>query len=443
MTSSPYGEPSPLLFTDHEAEDMIALVDCNSFFCSVEKVFHPGLQGKPVCVLSNNDGCIVALTPEAKKLGLHRGDPIFKVRSVVEANHVAIFSTNMQLYAAMSNRIANILSQSVARIERYSIDEAFAYLDGYEKYYNLELLMRETADRIKLYTDVPVSVGIAPSKTLAKMGSKFAKQYKGYRSVCMIDTDAKRRKALEIFDLSDVWGIGRHTLEKLNFLGIHSALEFADKRAAWVKANFHKPGYQTWMELNGIPCIDTEEVRRNQTICTSRSFGNMVTDLPSLKASVATFASSCANKLRGQRAAAKSVTVFLSSNRFREDLQQYGNAASCTFVTPTSDTMEICDAALKILESIYRPGIWYKKTGVVVSDIVDVDHIQHDLFDPIGNRKERADLMKVIDAMNQRYGVKSIQLALEGEKKQAWKVKSEFRSQNYLTDINDILTVRI
>lgn len=422
---------------------MIALVDCNSFFCSVEKVFHPGLEGKPVCVLSNNDGCIVALTPEAKQLGLHRGDPIFKVQSIVDVNHVHVFSTNMQLYAAMSKRIKNILRQSIAKVESYSIDECMVYLDGYEKYYNLEDLMRQTAEKIKLYTDVPVSVGVASSKTLAKMGSKFAKKYKGYRSVCMIDTEQKRRKALELFDLSDVWGIGRHTLEKLNYLGIHSPLDFADKKESWVKANFHKPGYQTWLELNGVPCIDTSEVVRNQTICTSRSFGNMVADLPSLKASVATFASSCANKLRGQNAGAKMVTVFLSSNRFREDLAQYGNAASLSFLTPTSDTLEITHAALRILELIYKPGIWYKKSGVIVSEVVGMEAIQHDLFDPIQNRLERANLMKTIDNLNHRFGLKSIQLAVEGEKKQAWKVKSEHRSPNYLTCINEIPVIRI
>lgn len=422
---------------------MIALVDCNSFFCSVEKVFHPGLQNKPVCVLSNNDGCIVALTPECKAMGLRRGDPLFKVKDIVEANEVVVFSTNMQLYAAMSRRVISILRQSIAHVENYSIDESFCYLDGYEKYYNLEDLMRQTAQRIKLYTDIPVSIGIAPTKTLAKMGSKFAKKYKGYRGVCMIDTDEKRMKALELFDLSDIWGIGRHTLEKLNYLGIRTPLEFANKSQTWVKHNFHKPGYQTWLELNGTPCIDTSEIMRNQTICTSRSFGNMVSDLASLKASVATFASSCANKLRGQSAGAKAVTVYLLSNRFREDLAQYNNSGTWKFVTPTSDTMEITQAALNILEQIYRPNILYKKSGVIVSDIIDNNCIQHDLFDPIANRKERTELMRTIDQLNHRFGLKSIQLAVEGEKEQAWKVKCEHRSQNYLTNFNEILTIHI
>lgn len=420
---------------------MIALVDCNSFFCSVEKVFHPGLKNKPVCVLSNNDGCIVALTPECKALGLRRGDPIFKVRSIVEANQVRVFSTNMQLYAAMSKRVTNILRKSVLRVENYSIDESFCYLDGYEKIYDLEEYMREVADKIKLYTDIPVSVGIAPSKTLAKIGSKFAKKYKGYRSVCMIDNEYKRRKALELCSLSDVWGIGRHTLEKLTYYGIHTPLEFADKSESWVRARLHKPGIQTWLELNGIPCIDTSEIIRNQTICTSRSFGKMVSDIDSLKASVATFASSCSNKLREQRSGAKQVTVFLSSNRFREDLNQYANAATYTFLTPTSDTLEITQAALRVLQVIYKPGILYKKSGVIVGDISAINCVQGNLFDTISNRSQRKDLMTAIDKLNRLYGPKTVKLVVEGEEKQDWKVKSEHRSQNYLTNINEILSV--
>ena len=328
---------------------MYSLVDCNSFFCSVEKVFHPGLEGKPVCVLSSNDGCIVALTPEAKACGLHRGDPIFKVEDIVKHYGVQVFSTNMQLYAAMSRRITSILRRSIHHVENYSIDESFLDLNGYEKNFNLVELMQGIKDRIKLWTDIPVSIGIAPSKTLAKMGSKFAKQYKGYKGVCMIDTEEKRRKALELFDLSDVWGIGRRTFENLNYYGIHTPLEFADKSESWVLSHFHKPGYQTWLELNGIPCIDTSEVLRNKNIYTSRSFAEMVSDLPSLKASIAHFAASCANKLRGQGSACKSVTAFVGSNRFREDLPQYGNAASTTFVTATSDTLEITNAALRCL----------------------------------------------------------------------------------------------
>lgn len=422
---------------------MYALVDCNSFFCSVEKVFHPGLAGKPVVVLSNNDGCIVALTPEAKAVGLRRGDPIFKVRHIVDQCHVAVFSTNMYLYAAMSKRVTSILRKSVCHVENYSIDESFCDLQGYDDHFDLEGMMRRIARKIKLWTDIPVSVGVAPTKTLAKMGSKFAKQYDGYHGVCMIDSDDKRRKALRLFDLADVWGIGRGTLERLNYYGISTPLEFADKSASWVKARFTKPGQQTWRELNGEPCIDTAEVARKKTICTSRSFGNMVGGLDSLKAAVATFAGSCANKLRGEGSGATSVTVFLCSNRFRDDLEQYGNAASARLLTPTSDTMEITNAALSILARIFRKGIMYKKAGVIVGDIVSISPLQANLFDPIANRPQRARLMRAMDELNHRYGLKTLRLAVEGEDKQPWKVRCEHRSPNYLTNINEILTIRV
>lgn len=422
---------------------MFALVDCNSFFCSVEKVFHPGLDGRPVCVLSSNDGCIVALTPEAKAVGLHRGDPIFKMKDIVEKHQVILFSTNMPLYAAMSRRVTSILRLSVHHVENYSIDESFCDLKSFGEHFDLAKLMREVRQRIKLWTDIPVSIGIAPSKTLAKMGSKFAKQYQGYRGVCMIDTEEKRRKALEIFALSDVWGIGRRTLEVLNYYGVHTPLQFADKKESWVRAHFHQPGVQTWMELNGIPCIDTSEVIRNQNICTSRSFGDMVSDLPSLKASVASFASSCANKLRGQQSVCQSVTVFVSSNSFRTDLPQYGNAATVLLATPTADTLEINKAAMHCLESVYLPGIMYKKSGVLLGKISPAYPAQMELFNSPARRMRRENLMHALDDINQRYGAKTLHLAVEDCGHQPWHVKCEHRSPNYLTDINEILTIRI
>ena len=422
---------------------MYALVDCNSFFCAVEKVFHPGLSGKPVCVLSSNDGCVVALTPEAKALGIRRGDPVFKMKDIVERNDVRVFSGNMRLYAAMSRRIVQILRKSVAKVENYSIDESFCCLDGYERLYDLAEFMRGIARKIALYTDIPVSVGIAPTKTLAKAGSLFAKRYAGYRGVCMIDTEEKRRKALSMLSLADIWGIGRRTREKLSLYGVESPLAFADKSASWVKSHLQKNGYCTWLELNSVPCIDTSEVVRNQSICTSHSFARNVEDLPSLKASVASFASSCANKLRAQQAMASSVTVFLGSNRFRDDLEQYENADTAFFITPTSDSLEITSSALQILERLYKPGIQYKKTGVVLGRIGPSDSVQQDLFDSIPNRPQRMALMKAIDALNCRYGPKTVSLVVEDSQKRDWHVKSEFRSPDYLTNINEILTIKI
>ncbi len=422
---------------------MVALVDCNNFFCSVERVFCAGLRNKPVCVAGSNDGIIVALTQEAKALGLKRGDPVFKVKDIVTKNNVKIFSTNMTLYAAMSKRITNILRDSVLRVENYSIDESFCYLDGYERIGNIEDYMREVVKRIALWTDIPVSVGIAPTKTLAKVGSKFAKKYKGYRSVCLIDSEEKRRKALSLFDLADVWGIGRQTLKKLNYYGVYTTIDFSDKKESWVKSHFNLPVLQTWRELNGIPCIDTSEVIQKQSICTSRSFGEMVTDLDSLKSSVVSFASSCANKLRGQHSLAKAVTVFVTTNRFREDLPQYGNSQTEYLNIPTSDTLEIVNAAIAALKKIYLDGIHYKKSGVILSEISKTGYIQQNLFDDIRNRSERMALMKAIDKINQSYGVNKICIGTAGGGEQSWHNKSENRSGNYLTNLDDILTVKI
>ena len=422
---------------------MWALVDCNTFFASVERVFHPGLRGKPVLVAGSNDGIIVALTAEAKKLGIKRGDAVFKVRDIVDRNNVAVFSGNMMLYAAMSKRVVSIIKRSVEKVDQYSIDECFADLSGYDTHYDITEYMRGVADRIRQWTDIPVSIGIAPTKTLAKMGSKFAKQYPGYRSVCLMDTVEKRRKALSLFPLDDVWGIGPRTYEKLLSLGVRTPLEFADKPGDWVEMHFHKPGVQTWKELNGYSCIDTTEILQRQNISTSRSFGQMVTDLERLKSSVAYFTSSCANKLRSQGSVAKAITVYVCSNRFREDLPQYFNAASWKFPVATSDTLELTEAALDVLETIYRPGISYKKSGVILGDISSEKGVQQDLFDTIGNRPQRLELSRTMDTINQRYGLKTIGLAVEGERSDTWRVKSEHRSPNYLTDLDEILTVQI
>lgn len=421
---------------------MIALADCNTFFASVERVFHAGLRGKPVCVLSSNDGNIVALTSEAKALGIRRGAPFFQVKDVIEKNDVAVFSGNIMLYEAMSKRVQSIMRKTVERTENYSIDEQFLYLDGYENNYDLVKLMRGMVRQIALWTDIPVSVGIARTKTLAKVASKFAKKYRGYESVCMIDTEEKRRKALSMFELADIWGIGPRSFAKLQALGITTPLQFADKPGDWILRQFHKPGYQTWLELNGHPCIDTSEIIRRQTISTSRSFGKMISDAEQLRASVATFAASCCNTLRAQESAAGSVSVFACSNRFREDLQQYSNIATMRLDSPSSDTLEITEAAIRLADRIYRPGIQFKKSGVILSNIIPgLTH--HILFDPIPKRDERAELSTAIDRMNRKYGLKTVGLAVAGYGNADWKNRKEHLTPNYLTDIDQIMTVDI
>ncbi|MGM9740710.1 MAG: Y-family DNA polymerase [Candidatus Cryptobacteroides sp.] len=421
---------------------MIALADCNTFFASVERVFHAGLKGKPVCVLSSNDGNIVALTAEAKALGIKRGAPFFQVKDIITKNNVAVFSGNLMLYDAMSKRVQSIMRKTVEHTESYSIDEQFLYLDGYGKNYDLVKLMRGMVRQIALWTDIPVSVGIARTKTLAKVASKFAKKYKGYDSVCLIDSEEKRRKALSLFELADIWGIGPRSFAKLQALGITTPLQFADRPGDWVLRHFYKPGYQTWMELNGHPCIDTEEIIRRQTITTSRSFGKMISTPEQLKASVATFAASCCNTLRAQESAAGSVSVFACSNRFREDLPQYSNIATMQLDTPSSDTIEITEAAIRLADRIYRPGIQFKKSGVILSGIVP--GLTHNiLFDPVPKRDERTELSTAIDRMNHKYGLKTVNLAVAGYGNADWKNRKDHLTPNYLTDIGQIITVNI
>ena len=423
---------------------MYALVDCNSFFASCEKVFHPGLKGKPVCVLSNNDGCIVALTPEAKALGLRRGDAAFKQSELIRRNGVSVFSNNMVLYAAMSRRITSILRQSIERVESYSIDECFCDLRGYEQHYRLDEFMRGIAEKIGLWTDIPVSVGIAPTKTLAKIGSKFAKKYSAYRSVCMIDNEQKRRKALSLIELEDVWGLGPATCRRLKALGVGSALEFADRPLDWVRRHFNKPGEQTWMELNGIPCIDTTEIACRNSITTSRSFGKMIESLGELKECTASFAASCAGTLRSQNSLTGMVSVFVCSNRMREDLEQYWNIGDIRFFSPTSDTIQISQAAIKLVERLYKPGILYKKAGVILRDISAERLYEPELFESQDLRESRIRLSRTLDDINVRYGPKTVSLAVEGytsSTAQSWRPRQEQRSRDYLTSLDDLLTV--
>lgn len=435
---------------------MFALVDCNSFFCSVERVFHPGLRGVPVCVLSNNDGCIVALTPEAKALGLKRGDPLFKVRDVVARGGVRVFSGNLMLYAAMSRRINRILRRHIHYVETYSIDECFCNLQGYERLCEakpnggsgeaasgLEGFIRDIVGEIDRSTGIPVSVGIAPTKTLAKMGSKFAKQYKGYRAVCLIDTDEKRRKALALFPLADVWGIGRNTLRDLLAYGVNTPLELAEKSEAWVRSRFSLPVVRTWMELRGTPCIDTAEPLVAGTITTSRSFGHAVTDLGNLREAVAHFTAACANKLRARSALAGTISVFVANSPFDQRAPWYGGSSTRPLFVPTADTLELTRTALDILTEIYRPGIQYKKAGVILSHIVPAAPLQLRLFDPVDGRSHRRRLMQVVDGLNHRFGLKRVHLAVEGDKESPWHVKCAHSTPDYLTDIDQLLTVRI
>ena len=275
---------------------MIALVDCNNFFVSCERVFRPDLDGKAVVVLSNNDGCIVSRSNESKAMGIPMGTPFFKVKHLVESGQLTVFSSNYALYGDLSNRVMSILADSVPKIEIYSIDEAYLHLDGIAPE-RIPELCSNLREKVRQWVGIPVSIGVAPTKTLAKIASHFAKKYKGYNGVCMMDTDAKRIKALELTPIDDLWGVGRRLAPKMLNWGVKTALDFTQRPKDWVKDRLGVNGLRTWEELRGIPCIDEEKDERRKSICTSRSFADMISDKAELESRVSDFAAMCAKKL--------------------------------------------------------------------------------------------------------------------------------------------------
>lgn len=428
---------------------MYALVDCNNFFVSCERVFQPQLEGKAVVVLSNNDGCVVARSNESKALGIKMCTPFYQVRHLVDEGRLYACSSNYALYGDLSNRVMSLLADAVPRIEIYSIDEAFLHLEGIAPEQVPELC-RNLVEKIRKWVGVPVSIGVAPTKTLAKIASHFAKKYKGYRGVCMMDTESKRMKALELTPIEDVWGIGRRLAPKLQEKGIRTALDFVERPREWVNDNLHLPGVRTWEELKGHVCLEEELEERRQSICTSRSFADMIEDEKELVLRVSDFAAMCAQKLREEHSAAYDVTTFMYTNRFRNDLEQYFPSVTIRLDVAANSAQEIVGAALKALRMIYRPGYKYKKAGVIVSRIVPDDAVQASLFgfdDELRSRQDR--LSKVMDEVNavaeasgSSSGRSLLRLATQRAGHYADGIRSEFRSRLYSTSLDDIIEVK-
>lgn len=409
-------------------------MDCNNFYASCERVFNPSLNGKPIVVLSNNDGCVIARSNEAKALGIKMGVPAYQIKDLVATQGVAIFSSNYTLYGDMSGRVMTILADMAPEIEVYSIDEAFINLAGIN---DLHSLGADIVRQVSRGTGIPVSLGIAPTKTLAKVANKFAKKYPAYHRLCIIDTEEKREKALKLFDIGDVWGIGRRQAAKLEKQGVKTAYDFTQLPGSWVRKNMTVVGERTWKELRGISCIDMETAPpAKRQICTSRSFGKMIEDLPTLSEAVATHASACARKLREQKSYATSLMVFIHTNYFREDLPQYWKNIMVKLPVPTADTLEIVHYALAGLNKIFMQGYRYKKAGVIITEITD--NAQLGLFDSV-DRVKREKLMQAVDKINGKYQ-HHVKLAVQGTGRD-WKLKQEQLSQRYTTYLNEIITI--
>ncbi len=423
---------------------MYALADCNNFFVSCERVFRPDLWDKPVLVLSGNDGCVVSRSNEVKALGIKMGVPLYQIRDLVEKHRIACFSSNFSLYGDLSARVMSLLRKHTTRFEQYSIDEGFITLDHVppaERKTYCENLVRE----IYQGTGIPVSMGIAPSKTLCKVASKYAKKYPGYNGACMIDTDEKRLKALAKFEVGDVWGVGRQTAAKLAALGISTALQFAEMSESRVQSLLHKPGLLTWRELHGIDCIDTSEMVSKQSITTSRTFANPITTLPMMEQQLANFCDTCARKLRMQKSLCAQLIVFAYTSRFRTDIEQCQIVQTVNLSIPTSDTRELLSYMLNAFRPYFREGVQFKKAGVIFSRIVPEGSVVADLFDERDRTRDAA-LQRTIDKIREKAGRNAILLAtqLPTSKEQAAQVyKSEHQSPRYTTELSQVLTIRI
>lgn len=417
---------------------MFGLLDCNNFYVSCERVFHPDLRTCPVLVLSNNDGCVIARSNEVKKLGIEMGTPVFQIQNLIDRHKISVFSSNYCLYGDMSARVMSILHQEVPHIEIYSIDEAFLELSGIP---DLQNFGRRLVRKITQSTGIPVSLGIAPTKTLAKIANKFAKRYKGYAGCCLIDSDLKRIEALKRTGIGDVWGIGRRLKIKLENLGVLTAGDFCNLSPDFVRKLMTVTGERLWRELNGFSCLQLEDTAENKKqICNSRSFGEMTDSVEELSAAVAGHAMRCAEKLRRQNSAAEAVMTFIQSNRFRLDLPQYHNCKLCSLPFATNDSLEIVKAALTNLKQIYKPGIFYKKCGVIIPAIIPCCHLQGDLFDR-RNRLKSATLMQTLDKLNSR-SPGCVELAVMHTANRPH-LKQDHISRHYTTDLNEIISIKI
>jgi DNA polymerase V len=424
---------------DQETLIMYALADCNNFFVSCERVFNPGLNGRPVIVLSNNDGCAVSRSNEAKALGINMGVPLFKIRDIVEKYNVAVFSSNFALYGDMSGRIHQTLRQLAPAIEIYSIDEAFLDLRGLEQT-DLDAFAKKASAMCFKNTGIPVSVGVAPTKTLAKVASKFCKQRPEMQGGCFLHQKEGIREILKAVPVEDIWGIGRRYSQKLHSYGVLTAADFVSLPPEWVQKQMSINGLRTQKELQGEACIDfLDIVPPKKQICVSRSFAREMYDPGKLSEQVSLFTSMVCEKLRRQKSACHQVIVFLLTNRFKEEAPQQYESRMYTFPVAASSTLEINRIVVKELSFLYRKGYGYKKAGVILTGIIPEDAVQLNLYDNT-DRMKQSRLMKVMDELNERIGHGTLSMATES--REGIKMNRQRLSPQYTTKWADIPVVK-
>jgi DNA polymerase V len=418
---------------------MFALVDCNNFYASCERVFKPNLNGKAVVILSNNDGCVIARSNEAKAFGIPMGAPAFKYKTIFKQHQINVFSSNYALYGDMSHRVMSMLKTYTPEIEIYSIDEAFLKLEGF-KYVDLNAYGNQIKNEVTQGTGIPVSVGIAPTKSLAKLANRIVKKYpKKTKGVYIIDSEEKRLKALKWLAIDDVWGIGRQHAKRLKYYGIKTAYQFTQQKDDWIKKQFSVVELKLKKDLSGIPVLKLEEVKTKKSIATTRTFDTMYKDYETVKERIITFTASCAEKLRQQQSSCNAILIFLKTNSHRQELPQYRSSILVKTHFPTNSTIELTKFALTGLNKIFKDGYSYKKAGVVVMDLVPESQQQLNLFNNSNPKHKK--LMQTIDQLNQSIGHHKIRLAAQGTGR-TWKMKQEKLSPCYTTRLSDVITLK-
>ncbi|HDG9830402.1 TPA: Y-family DNA polymerase [Raoultella ornithinolytica] len=421
---------------------MFALCDVNSFYASCETVFRPDLKGRPVVVLSNNDGCVIARSAEAKPF-VKMGDPYFKQKDIFRRHGVICFSSNYELYADMSNRVMTTLEELSPRCEIYSIDEAFCDLTGVRNCRDLTDFGREIRETVLQRTHLTVGVGIAQTKTLAKLANHAAKKWQRQTGgVVDLSNIEKQRKLMSALPVEEVWGVGRRISKKLEAMGIKTVLQLADTDIRFIRKHFNVVLERTVRELRGEPCLGLEEFAPvKQEIVCSRSFGGRITEYHEMRQAICSYASRAAEKLRGEHQYCRFISAFVKTSPFALNEPYYGNSASVKLLTPTQDSRDIIAAATRCLDAVWKDGCRYQKAGVMLGDFYSQGVAQLNLFDDNAPRKNSEKLMEVLDHLNAKNGKGALYFAGQGIQT-AWQMKREMLSPRYTTRYSDLLRVR-
>ncbi|NVK41577.1 MAG: translesion error-prone DNA polymerase V subunit UmuC [Oceanospirillaceae bacterium] len=421
---------------------VFALVDCNNFYASCERLFRPDLKGRPIIVLSNNDGCVVARSAEAKSLGIKMGVPFFQIQQLVREHDVQVFSSNYALYGDMSARVMSLLEQMAPRVEVYSIDEAFLDLSGVSACSDLETFGHQVRFEVQKCTGIHVCVGIAPTKTLAKLANHAAKRYPKTGGVVDLMDPARQRRLLSITPVDEVWGVGRRLAPRLNTAGIRTALELADANPKSVRRQFNVVLERTLRELNGISCLELDTIppSKKQIVC-SRSFGERVTDYDNMHAAICRYVERACEKLRAQRSTARMLNVFIRTNPFNSTDPYYSNSANIGIPEPSADTRDFIEAAVRGLRSIWKPGYRYMKAGVMLSDFYEPGTFQPSLLEVNVRPSSSTVLMETLDRINQS-GLGQVWFGGQSRAKN-WTMKRQYLSPSYTTRWSEIPVVRL